>query len=90
MRDLRTIGTSVPRDVSVVGFDGIELGQYIDPPLTTAKQPSARIGSEALELLVGLLAARAVTVPAFVLPGSVSIARSPAANPGTTGPPRRG
>ncbi len=58
MRDLRALGLAVPRDVSVVGFDGIALGQYVDPPLTTVEQPSGRIGAEALELLVGLLEGR--------------------------------
>jgi DNA-binding LacI/PurR family transcriptional regulator len=42
----------VPADLSVVGFDDIELAQYTDPPLTTVHQPTRLKGEEAIRLLL--------------------------------------
>jgi DNA-binding LacI/PurR family transcriptional regulator len=53
---LRARGLETPGDVSVVGFDDIELAAYVDPPLTTVHQPIGRKGEEAIELLLAMLA----------------------------------
>ena len=42
----------VPRDLSVVGFDDIELSAYTSPPLTTVAQPKEAIGTGAAKLLL--------------------------------------
>ncbi len=42
---------SVPEDISVVGFDGIELGRYLNPRLSTIKQPDNDIARLSFELL---------------------------------------
>lgn len=39
IQTLHAAGLAVPHDVSVVGFDGIELGAYCTPALTTVEQP---------------------------------------------------
>ena len=44
LRELRDMGLSVPRDVSVAGFDGISLSEFIYPSLTTLHIPGERIG----------------------------------------------
>ncbi|BEV71436.1 MULTISPECIES: LacI family DNA-binding transcriptional regulator [unclassified Paludibacterium] len=44
-------GLVVPHDLSVVGFDDIELAAFTCPPLTTVAQPKQRIGEVATELL---------------------------------------
>ena len=49
---LRERGLRVPQDVAVAGFDGIEEGRYLTPPLTTVIQPLAELGSRAVDLLV--------------------------------------
>lgn len=49
---LRDAGLRVPEDVSVVGFDGINLGRLVDPPLTTAAQPIRQLGTLVAELLL--------------------------------------
>ena len=48
MRALRDLGLAIPGDVSVVGFDDIDLAQHVDPPLTTVHQPIRRKGEEAV------------------------------------------
>ena len=49
---LRENGLRVPQDVAVAGFDGIEEGRYLTPPLTTVIQPLGELGSRAVDLLV--------------------------------------
>lgn len=52
IRAIRDRGLRVPEDISVVGFDGIELGQYMVPRLTTIKQPNAEMAERCVELLL--------------------------------------
>ena len=51
----RELGISVPAQVSVVGFDDVELAQYVTPPLTTIHQPKLRLGQLAMEMLLSLM-----------------------------------
>ncbi len=48
----RSNGLSVPEDISVVGYDNIELAAYFSPPLTTVHQPKKRLGKTAVKLLL--------------------------------------
>lgn len=52
MRRIRAIGLRIPRDVSVVGFDDLYLSQYLEPPLTTVRQPMRQMGRMAMETLL--------------------------------------
>jgi LacI family transcriptional regulator len=51
MRAARELGLRVPQDLSVVGFDDIDLAAHVDPPLTTVNQPVREKGARAVELL---------------------------------------
>lgn len=44
-------GYQVGRDVSVTGYDGVPLGAFTAPPLTTMSQPTAEIGHRLIEIL---------------------------------------
>ena len=52
MRALRTLNLSVPKDVSVVGYDNTILAEMTDPPLTTVNQQMRKMGYLATELLI--------------------------------------
>jgi len=48
-------GVRVPMDVSVVGYDDIDIAGHFVPPLTTIHQPRRAVGEQAANLLLGLL-----------------------------------
>ena len=51
----RTCWLRAPDDVAVVGFDGIALGAFTTPELTTVEQPRAEVGHRAVELVFEVL-----------------------------------
>lgn len=48
----RELGVSVPEQLSIVGFDDTPAASMVTPPMTTIRQPMARIGEWATRLLV--------------------------------------
>jgi DNA-binding LacI/PurR family transcriptional regulator len=60
MRGARALGRTVPDQLSIVGFDDIELAPYVDPPLTTVRQDTDAMGDWAVSTLLGLIAEHAV------------------------------
>lgn len=52
VRAIKDKGLRVPEDVSVVGFDGIELGNYLIPKLTTVRQDRENIARRSVEILL--------------------------------------
>lgn len=55
LRAARASGLSVPRDVSIVGFDGIPLAELVEPALSTVKQPIYDLGSSLADVLLAQL-----------------------------------
>ena len=55
IRALKDMGLRVPEDVSVMGFDGIEMGKYCIPRLTTIEQPLQEIARASIEVLLDML-----------------------------------
>ncbi|UXI02506.1 HTH-type transcriptional repressor PurR [Photobacterium sp. TY1-4] len=45
-------GLRVPDDISIIGYDNIDLAPYFSPPLTTIHQPKQRLGKKAIEILM--------------------------------------
>ncbi|PLR35123.1 transcriptional regulator RbsR [Chimaeribacter coloradensis] len=45
-------GLSIPADMAVIGYDDIELAQYMTPPLTTVHQPKDDLGELAIDTLL--------------------------------------
>ncbi len=70
IRALKDMGKSVPEDVSVFGFDGIEMGKYFLPSLTTIAQPQEEIARKSVEVLLDMMnggEGRHVTLPAALI-----------------------
>ena len=61
-------GRIVPADLSVVGFDDIFVAALARPPLTTIRQPIARLGKEAAELAIDIVEGRAAQAERRILP----------------------
>jgi LacI family transcriptional regulator len=77
--ECRDRGIEVPRDMSIAGFDDIELAGELSPGLTTVRVPSAEIGREAGRRLLARLAGKPVPV--------LKEMPAPLIVRGTTGPP---
>jgi LacI family transcriptional regulator len=70
LRALRDRGKRVPQDISLLGFDGIELGQYSEPRLTTLRQDDQALAQRGAELLLSRIespAPRACETVGFTL-----------------------
>jgi LacI family transcriptional regulator len=72
IRCARDMGIDVPGDVSVAGFDDIELAALVVPRLTTLRQPTAQLAECAI---AGLFGARGAIADTF-LPGELILRRS--------------
>lgn len=58
LRALMETGHRVPEDVSVAGFDGIEMVNYISPRITTMKQPVEQMAKETAKLLFDIISGK--------------------------------
>jgi alanine racemase len=82
IRAARAAGLAVPGDVSVVGFDDSPLVAFLDPPLTTVRQPVAQMGGTAVAALTDAIGGSPVAsreyvfAPELVLRGSTGPAKS--------------
>jgi DNA-binding LacI/PurR family transcriptional regulator len=90
-RVAREQGLRIPDDLSVVGFDDIDLAAHVDPPLTTVHQPIREKGAVAASLLLARIAVGSTHRPqrlrlATELVIRASTASAPAPEPG---PPNR-
>lgn len=54
----RSLGLSMPHDISLIGFDDFDLATFTDPPITVVAQPMAEIGRLAAQLLLERLERR--------------------------------
>lgn len=52
VRAIRDRGLRVPGDVSIIGYDGIDLGRYLTPQLTTIRQHRDTIAHRSVEILL--------------------------------------
>lgn len=56
---LSEAGYRVPEDISLAGYDGIEIGKYVVPALTTLKQPAASMAKETARILFDIISNKA-------------------------------
>jgi DNA-binding LacI/PurR family transcriptional regulator len=82
IRGARRHGLTVPDDLSVVGYDGTMITEFVDPPLTTVRQPSDRLAGQVGHTVLALLANREVPAGELLFDPELIIRA-------TTAPPRR-
>lgn len=46
IKALKEAGISIPEEIAVIGYDGIKIGEFIEPALTTIKNPSIENGKK--------------------------------------------
>lgn len=75
---LNARGYDLPHDFSVIGFDDVPQATYLNPALTTIRQPRTAIGKQAMALLLAQLAERPterreiLLMPDLIVRGSVT------------------
>lgn len=81
MRELHKAGLSIPKDISLVGFDDIAFAEVTEPPLTTIRLSRVELGQRTVEALMMNIdhpreAGREVHIPTYLI------------KRGSTAPPR--
>ncbi|PQP89941.1 LacI family DNA-binding transcriptional regulator, partial [Paenibacillus sp. AR247] len=52
MNAARESGMNIPKDISIIGYDDVKLGEYSYPRLTTVNQNTRKMGQRAAEILL--------------------------------------
>ncbi|MHB1345852.1 MAG: LacI family DNA-binding transcriptional regulator [Candidatus Humimicrobiaceae bacterium] len=55
IKALSDLGYKIPEDISIIGFDGLEITKYTNPSITTVIQPTYEMGREAMNLLLNII-----------------------------------
>ena len=63
MIEARQLDLMIPRDLSIVGFDDTDMSAHLDPPLTTIRVPSRRMGEEIARYIISYLETGAAECP---------------------------
>ncbi len=86
IRRVAEAGVKVPRDVSIVGFDGSSVGAFTVPSLSSVRQPTTLLGQEVVKAVIRLMERRGDVAPRTIV-ASQMIARESVGAPATA--PRR-
>ena len=75
----RTLGLQIPRDLSIVGYDDLQLAQWSSPALTTIHQPLTKMAEEAARLVVRMSEGELESIPRMDLATRLVVRESTAA-----------
>ena len=68
IKGAKELGISVPQDLSIVGFDNLELSYFYNPALTTIAQPMTQMGKRSTEILLNIIENKKVDEFQVILP----------------------
>lgn len=72
IRAIKERGLRIPEDISVAGYDGIQIGKHLEPQLTTLEQDTNSLGKLAAEKLISLIEKPKTTIiKQYVVTGDV-------------------
>jgi DNA-binding LacI/PurR family transcriptional regulator len=78
MHRIHGAGFTIPGDISIVGFDDLHMSQYLNPPLTTIRQPMHEMGRMAMQTLISILSG-VISQQHITVPGQLIVRASSAA-----------
>ncbi|HLK05457.1 MAG TPA: LacI family DNA-binding transcriptional regulator [Candidatus Acidoferrum sp.] len=81
MRAFQEAGKRVPEDISVVGFDDINIASFSRPTLTTVRQPLKKMGRIAAKTLLDWIEGRSEYTPEIAVEPELVIRNSASTNP---------
>jgi LacI family transcriptional regulator len=73
---LKSMGMKIPGEISVTGFDDVELSKYMSPPLTTVRQEFFEMGSIAAKILLESIESKDLGYRQILLPTEIVIRES--------------
>ncbi len=71
IKELTKKGIRIPEDISVVGYDNIELCTYVEPNLTSINQPSKMISEKTCENLISQLSGEKISHVRIITPNLI-------------------
>jgi len=76
MQCLKNKGIEIPDRISVIGFDDVEADLFIDPPLTTIRVPKLDMGTEAIQLILGIINNKNIKTKKILMPVELIVRKS--------------
>jgi LacI family transcriptional regulator len=81
MQAARQLGLEIGRDISITGFDDIDMASTVTPSLTTVRQPMIAMGEAAVDLLAARLSGKPIPNPHVALATDLIVRKSTGAPP---------
>ena len=87
----RELNVRCPEELSIVGFDNLDIAEFTDPTLTTVHQPGYQLGATAARLLLERIDGLRQRPKKLVLPTELKVRQSaaPPSLPGGSAPRRK-
>lgn len=76
LRAIHEAGLTIPADIAVAGFDDMPFATRSVPPLTTVRQPIARVGAIAAETLIRVIEENGNQINQIILPTELVVRES--------------
>jgi LacI family transcriptional regulator len=55
LKSMKPLNWEVPKDIAIIGFDGIKLTEFVEPALSTIEQPTYNIGAAVTTKLINII-----------------------------------
>lgn len=76
MAAARDMNLKIPEDISIAGFDDMDIASYCSPPLTTMQVPAFKMGEKAIELLLEMVADKNYGTRQYIMETNLIVRKS--------------